>query len=276
MSDSQTGDAPTPNYTMGYSDEFQALLDRRNAALNAGHLLPLLEPGQRVLDFGCGPGTISLGLAEAVTPGELHGIDMENSQIEMAKAAASAGGQVNANFRTGDVTDLPYEDNFFDVAHCHAVLMHVPGTVETLAEVKRVLKPEGIISAREMIGDSMFFEPDEEGIGGGLEVFKGLLAANGAHPQMGKQLKRVLHEAGFSDIEVSASFESYGSPEDVAFYHSFAVGWFFSPEVVGAATKYGLATQEQFDRWRIMIDEWRESPGAFATVAWGEAIARKP
>ena len=276
MSDNETRESSTPNYTMGYNDEFQALLERRNATSNAGHLLPRLEPGQRVLDFGCGPGTISLGLAEAVAPGELHGIDMEATQIEMARAAASAGGHVNTSFQTGDVTDLPYEDNFFDVAHCHAVLMHVPGTVETLAEVKRVLKPGGIISAREMIGDSMFFEPDEDGIAGGLEVFKGLLAANGAHPQMGKELKRVLHDAGFSEIEASASFESYGSSEDVAFYHSFAVGWFFSPEIIGAATRYGLATQEQFDRWRILFEEWKDSPGAFATIAWGEAIARKP
>ena len=275
MTGNETRDVATPNYTMGYDDEFQALLSRRSAALNAEHLLPRLKSGLRVLDFGCGPGTISMGLADAVAPGELHGIDMEETQIEMAKAAASAGGHSNAIFRTGDVTDLPYEDDFFDVAHCHAVLMHVPGTAETLAEVKRVLKPGGIISARELIGDSMFFEPGGD-MDGALEVFKQLLAANGAHPQMGKELKRVFHEAGFSDIEPSASFECYGSTEDVTFYHGFASGWFFTPEIIGAATKYGLATQEQFDGWRATIDEWRDSPGAFATIAWGEAIARKP
>ena len=275
MTDNEIRDVSTPDYTMGYDDEFQAVLSRRSAALNAGHLLPHLKSGLRVLDFGCGPGTISMGLADAVTPGELHGIDMEETQIKMARAAASAGGHRNAIFRTGDVTNLPYEDDFFDVAHCHAVLMHIPGTAETLAEVKRVLKPGGIISARELIGDSMFFEPDDD-MESALEVFKKLLAANGAHPQMGKELKRVFHEAGFSDIEASASFESYGSTEDVAFYHAFAVGWFFTPEIIGAATRYGLATQEQFDRWRVLIDEWRDSPGAFASIAWGEAIARKP
>ena len=72
------------SYTMGYSDEFRQLLDRRSAQTHAALLLPHLESGQQVLDFGCGPGTISVGLARAVEPGDLHGIDMEESQIELA------------------------------------------------------------------------------------------------------------------------------------------------------------------------------------------------
>ena len=58
--DAETG-APTPTYTMGYGPEFQKMLERRNAADCAAHLLPHLEPGMRLLDLGCGPGTISVG-----------------------------------------------------------------------------------------------------------------------------------------------------------------------------------------------------------------------
>ena len=71
------------SYTMGYSEEFLQLLHRRNADRNTAYLLPHLRPGLRVLDFGCGPGTISVGLARAVEPGELHGIDIEESQIDL-------------------------------------------------------------------------------------------------------------------------------------------------------------------------------------------------
>ncbi len=66
----------TSSYTMGYSQEFRQLLDRRSVETHATHLLPHLKPGLRVLDFGCGPGTITVGLAKAVEPGEVHGIDM--------------------------------------------------------------------------------------------------------------------------------------------------------------------------------------------------------
>ena len=136
-------DAATPEtgYTMGYNEEFRQLLDRRSAATHAAHLLPHLQPGMRVLDLGCGPGTISVGLAEAVAPGELLGIDLEESQVAMARGAAEAGGHGNATFHVGDATDLPFEDDEFDAVHCHAVLMHIPDTGAALAEVRRVLKP---------------------------------------------------------------------------------------------------------------------------------------
>ena len=127
----------TPAYTMGYSEEFRRLLNLRSAETHAAYLLSHLQPGNRILDFGCGPGNISVGLASAVHPGELHGVDIEESQIELARAAAGAGGHDNATFHVGDVTALPFEDNSFDAAHCHAVLMHVPDTQAVLAEVKR-------------------------------------------------------------------------------------------------------------------------------------------
>ncbi len=149
----------TSEYTMGYSEEFRWLLDRRSLETHGKHLLPRLKSGLRVLDFGCGPGTISVGLARVVEPGEVHGIDMEESQIGLAKAAAEAGGHGNATFHVGDVTNFPFEDDSFNVAHCHAVLMHVPDASAALAEVKRVLKPGGIISSREVIVASCFMEP---------------------------------------------------------------------------------------------------------------------
>ena len=276
MTNDTTPGTATPTYTMGYSEEFQKVLARRSAETSAAHLLPHLEPGLRVLDFGCGPGTISVGLAKNVAPGALHGIDMEASQIEMAQAAAAAGGHDNATFRTGDVTDLPFEDNSFDVAHCHAVLMHVPDTAAVLAEVKRVLKPGGILSSREMIGDATFFEPWVGDLAAAMETFLGLLKANGAHPQMGKELKRILLDAGFSDVRASASIEPFSTTEDIHFFHGFAAGWFFSPNVIEAITKYGLASRERIDDWRRELDEWRDFPGAFAGIGWGEAIARNP
>ena len=268
-------DPQTPEYTMGYSEEFLRMLHRRSAQSHAAYLLPHLGPGMRLLDFGCGPGTISVGLAKAIEPGELHGIDLEESQILMARAAAGAGGHANATFHVGDVTALPFEDDSFDVAHCHAVLMHVPDTQAVLAEVKRVLKPGGMIAGREMIGTASFMEPDF-GSSEAWAAFVRLIAANGGHPQMGKELTDVLLEAGFTDVRAGASFDFFGTREDVAFFHAVATGWFFSDEVIGAATKYGLATQEQFEAWRVATDRRRDHPGSVGAIGFGEAIAFKP
>ena len=276
MNGNETPRAPAPTYTMGYANDFQKLLSRRNAPANARRLLPHLEPGMRVLDFGCGPGTISMGLAKAVEPGQLHGIDIEGTQIAMASAAATAGGHENAFFRIGDVTALPFEDDFFDVAHGHDVLLHVPNTRAALAEVKRVLKRGGIISSREMIGQANFFAPAIGELDEGMAAFLKLLRANGAHPDMGKDLKRVFLEAGFVDIKAAASFDVYATTDDTHFFHNFVGGWFFSPDTMNAFTKHGLANREQLDDWRHKLDQWRDTPGAIAGIAHGEAIARKP
>ena len=266
----------TADYTMGYSEEFLQLLNRRSARSHAAYLLPHLASGQRILDFGCGPGTLSVGLAKAVEPGELHGVDLEESQIELARAAAAGGGHANATFQVGDVTDLPYEDDYFDVAHCHTVLTHVPDTQATLKEVRRVLKPGGLIASREMIADASFMAPISESFRGAWETFLKLVAANRGHPQMGAELKGSFIEAGFTEVRTSASFDVFSTTEDVVFFHAFAGGWFFSPEVVAAATKYGLATDEQFDGWRRNLDEWKDEPGAIGCLAFGECLATNP
>ena len=271
-----TNEPPAAEYTMGYTEEFLQLLHRRSAESHAAHLLPHLRPGLRVLDFGCGPGSITVGLAKAIEPGEIHGIDLEESQIALARGAAKAGGHANATFHVGDVTDLPFDDDSFDAAHCHAVLMHVPDTRAALAEVKRVLKPGGVIASREMIGGSCFLEPGSESLDAAWATFSELLAANGGHPELGKELKSTFMKAEFENVQTAASFDFFSTADDVAFFHGVIVDWFLSPNVIAAATAHGVATQEQFDAWRIELGEWKENPGACGALAFGEAIALKP
>ena len=68
-----------PNYMMGYSEAEQQCLSLRTAANNPAYLLPHLTPGMRLLNIGCGPGSISVALAAAVAPGECYGIDLEEA-----------------------------------------------------------------------------------------------------------------------------------------------------------------------------------------------------
>ncbi|MXW34631.1 MAG: class I SAM-dependent methyltransferase [Chloroflexi bacterium] len=273
------GDEPTwatPDYTMGFGEEMMETFRRNTAEASAAYLLPYLRPGLRVLDFGCGPGTISVGLARAVAPGELHGVDMEASQIDLARSVALAGGLDNATFHVADVTDMPFEDGYFDVAHCHSVLMHIPDTAAVLAEVNRVLKPGGIIGCREMICESCFTYPDYGVIGRAWEMFEDLVAADDGHPQMGKQLKRPLEDAGFTHVQTSAPFDDYATPRDVAFISEVVDKWFLAPEVTEAAIKYGAATEALCNQIRAAYNRWRVDSSAWCGLAFGEAVAGKP
>ena len=266
----------TPDYTMGFSEEFLKSLRRYTAEASAAYLLPYLRPGLRLLDFGCGPGTISVGLANAVAPGELHGVDMESSQIDLARAVAEAGGQHNASFHVADITDMPFDDGYFDVAHCHNVLMHIPDTRAALAEVRRVLKPGGIIAGREMISASSFTHPDFGVIRKAWDMFEDLVEADDGHPQIGKDLKNHFLEAGLENVSTTASFDIYDTPDDVEFIYGLANMWFLAPEITEAAIKYGASTQELCDQIRDAYARWKDHPGAICGVAFGEAVANKP
>lgn len=269
------GSSTTPAYTMGYDEDFLQMLEWRSVDIHARHLLPYLKPGRSLLDVGCGPGTLSVGLAQAVYPGVVHGVDIEPSQIELAASAARAGGHTNTTFRAGDATDLPYDNDTFDIVHCHTVLNHIPDTDAVLAEALRVLKPGGIISCRELISASCFSEPPYS-LAGVWATFARLVTANGGHPQMGRELKRRLLDTGFQDVRATASFDTYSTPETIAVLDAVITEWFISPKIVDAATTFGLATGEQFDQWRHDQQRWKQHPGAVGAIAFGEAIATKP
>ena len=266
----------TPDYTMGFSEAILESMRRYTAETGAAYLLPHLRPGLRILDFGCGPGTLSVGLAKAVAPGELHGVDMEESQIELARAVAASRQQENAVFHVGDVLDLPFDDDSFDVAHCHNVLMHIPDTQAALAEVKRVLKPGGIIACREMICESSYSYPDFDVIRKAWDMFEDLLAGDDGHPQMGKELKGHVVEAGFTNARVTASWDTYSTPADIAFIYGVANNWFLGPDITEAAIKYGAATRVLLNRIADAYSRWKDHPSAVCGIAFGEIVAGKP
>ena len=266
----------TPDYTMGYGAGAVDALGRAAANTHARHLLPYLSPGLRVLDFGCGPGTISVGLAEAVAPGEMHGVDMEESQVVLARTAAESAELENAFFHVGDATDLVFEDGYFDVAHCHRLLIHVPDTRAVLAEVMRVLKPGGIISCREMICESSFMYPDFGGTRRSWDLFEDLVAADDGHPQMGKEMKGHIVEAGFENVRMSASISTYSTPKEIAVIYDLIDRFLLSEEIVEAAIKYGAFSRGLYNDIRNSFSKLKHHPAAFCGLAYGEAIANKP
>ncbi len=273
MTDETSG---TPYYTFGFSESMLQHLRRHTVHSHAAHLLPHLKPGLRVLDLGCGPGTLSVGLAEAIAPGALYGVDMEPSQVDLARSVAEAGGHDNATFRVGDVTGLAFDDDRFDVVHGHAILAHVPDTEAVLAEAKRVLKPGGLISVREWILENSFLAPDFEVINDAWLTLAELMTADDGHPNIGRDLKRHLLDAGFTDIRATASFTCYTTEADIGYFSRVIENWFFSADVRSSATAYGVATQQQLDNLEQALKRWMSHPGAFGAVAYGESIAYKP
>ncbi|PHM05587.1 hypothetical protein CK516_40165 [Nostoc sp. 'Peltigera malacea cyanobiont' DB3992] len=128
-------------YTPGYSSNATNFMAKRSLDTHGAFFKPYLRPGMKLLDCGCGPGTIALGLAKAIAPGTLTGIDREASQIRIAAESAFTQGVSNANFLEGNIYALPFCDNSFDAIFSHALFEHLQEPAQALRELWRVLKP---------------------------------------------------------------------------------------------------------------------------------------
>jgi ubiquinone/menaquinone biosynthesis C-methylase UbiE len=247
-------------------------LNRRTAKVAAAFFLPYLRPGMRLLDCGCGPGTITTGLVGAVTPGEVVGIDPLTHRLDLARAAAAAQGIENVRFEQGDMHALPFEDGSFDAAFVHAVMEHIGEPVAALAEVRRVLKPGGVIGVRSSTHAEALQWPDSELMRAQMAIFARQKATEGANWWIAPSLREHLRAAGFSRVVGSASVETFGTTEETRQFAGEVVQAVTGSDTMADALVRGFTDADEVARFKDRWLAWGEHTDAFYAATWCEAI----
>jgi len=135
---------------LGYPPELLARVPEGSAESFAGVANPFslgpIQPGERVLDLGCGAGTDTLVAAQMVGPtGSVTGIDMTEEMLAKARASVACLGAANVELLAGDAESLPFPDGSFDVVISNGVIDLIPDKDAVFSELFRVLVDGGRI-----------------------------------------------------------------------------------------------------------------------------------
>lgn len=259
-------------YVHGHAASVVASHGARTAENSAGYLLPHLQPGMRLLDVGCGPGSITLDLAERV--GEVVGVDGSAAVIETARSAARAKGDDHTVFEVADAFALPFADDSFDLTHAHQMLQHVGDPVAVLREMARVTRPGGLLAVRDADYEAMTWAPAQPGLTQWLDLYRGAARGAGGEPDAGRHLLRWAHEAGLSEVTASASVWCFADDEAREWWggqwQRRAVESSFRDEVLAQGLGDEHAIAEVVEGWRA----WTQSPDGWFVVVHGEVLAR--
>lgn len=260
-------------YTHGHHAAVLAAHSSRTAANSAAFLLPHLRPDHRVLDVGCGPGTITVDLAALVQDGEVVGIDRAGGVLEGAAALASERGLSNVRFEQADTYALPYPDDSFDVVYAHQVLQHVARPVDALREMRRVLIPGGIVAVRDADYGTMVHAPHDPRLDRWLRLYDTVARGNGGEPNAGRMLRGWVLEAGFLDERTTSTAWCYADAEATAAWGTQWASRVSEGAFAEQALASGAATMDELndiaDAWR----QWAIAPSAFFSFLHGEVLA---
>jgi ubiquinone/menaquinone biosynthesis C-methylase UbiE len=267
MAEAKRAHGVTPGLSRDYN--------QREATQQAAFLLPYLEPGLNLIDIGCGPGTITLGLAEAVAPGFAIGVDHDESHVAAARALALEHGRVSLTFERASAMLLPFNDESFDVAFENDMFVHLADrAVEAARQAFRVLKPGGLFAARDADASlAIWGHPVDD-----LPVLDGLMtawqASRGSDINLGSRLPSILRQAGFSQIVKSVSADTKGDTESVRAHAEITVSLLDGPLGM-TALREGWADQSLLDRVKASILAWSDHPEAFFANVHIEVIGWK-
>lgn len=225
-------------------------------------------------------GSITIGFAKYVgKDGKVIGIDIEKSQIDAANDLLNK--QENSeeltsivSFVVGDVYQLPFENQFFDAVFGNACMYHLADKEKAINELKRVLKPGGLIAIRDAYDTATILQPELPDHQAMLNVMTKLSKLkSGSDTDFGVKQAPFLREHGFKIVHRSASFENVNL--SLLKSEDFTAKVLRDEKFQKAAMQLGFVENvEMFARFEVAAKEWSEHPDAMIARCRMECVAQ--
>jgi SAM-dependent methyltransferase len=303
--------AKPAGYKQGYSASTVSNHALRTVDTDAAFVLPYIKPTDRILDVGCGPGSITVGFARYATHGSVIGIDLSDAVLDMARAAAvgspgddgvtsSAGGSGGCDstgrsrkpggaisfVKADAVAGLPFPDAEFDVVYASQLFPHLQHETSSraLREMRRVLKPGGLLATRDAA--EVHWYPASLGLD--CIMTQRMLRGIGSENWPGGGMPALLREAGF-DIDADGTGQGavgkkssiglgstvhFGDEARARFADGFLGRLREGDQYRKSWTEAGI-TDSEIDEARAALTEWKATADAWYLGTHTEILAWK-
>jgi len=275
----------TTNYTQGYSEATVSSHASRTIHTDAAFLLPHIKSTDRILDVGCGPGTITMGFAGLLRQGSVTGIDISEDVLARAKemVARSPSQANNISFQTANLLEgLAFPDDTFDVVFSSQLFPHLASLEmrrQALSEMRRVLKPGGILATREAAELHFYprsYDLDRLWAGNMVRALrKGETVASLPGGDMLALYRLVGFDAAAGKIRVGAGTTVHSGREERRWYVDRNL------EKLSAGDPYRESwiqvgvTEKEIEQVKEALSRWAEDDDAWYVALQGETIGWK-
>lgn len=222
---------------------------RRTAEGWAAFLLPHLRPEMLVLDIGCGPGSITVGLT-----GRVIGLDLAPIPIEGVPVVGASG------------SALPFASSSFDGIYLNAVLQHVGDAGAVLREARRVAKPGAVIGIGDADWGTRVIHPHDSRMARGQQIQEAVRTSGNV--RIGRELRGLLTGAGFDNVNIEVQSRAVASDAAVRHMSVFEGSWFQAPEAVAYVTHLGISDADEMEDIAAAWKKWSSHASACSTDVW--------
>ena len=264
------------NYTQGYSKATLASHASRTVDSDASFLIPHIKPTDKILDVGCGPGSITTGIAALVPQGSVTGVDISEEVLNQARASHTA---TNMTFQKGDLlAGLPFPDDTFDVVFSSQLFPHL-ATLEmrqrALGEMRRIVKKGGILATRDAAELHCYpvnHKLDQLWTG---NMIKALRDGTDDARWPGGDMPALFRQVGFEKIKIGAGTTVHADEEVRRWFADAGLGKLKDGDTFRESWRGVGITDEEVERTREALKAWAADEDAWYAALQAEILGWK-